>query len=80
LLPNGDVFGESLSTYDALNNDIAKVQIYFKSASTLKVKKSVKMTWIDYFSNVGGILGLVLGIGIISVFEIIWLNYRMLPW
>ena len=77
LLPNGDVYGESLSSYDALQNDIAKVEIFFKSTTTMKVKKNVTMTWIDYFSNVGGILGLVLGIGIISVFELIWLNYRM---
>jgi hypothetical protein len=36
------------------------------------------MTWIDYFSTVGGLLGLVLGMGIISFVELIWLCLRIL--
>jgi hypothetical protein len=31
------------------------------------------MNWNDYFSNVGGIYGLVLGMGIISLVELFWL-------
>jgi uncharacterized membrane protein len=37
-----------------------------------------RMTWIDYFSIVGGLLGLVLGMGIISFVELIWLTLRIL--
>jgi len=35
------------------------------------------MTWIDYFSAVGGLLGLVLGMGFFSLFELIWLCLRI---
>jgi hypothetical protein len=31
------------------------------------------MSWNDFFSNVGGLFGLVLGVGIIYMFEICWL-------
>jgi hypothetical protein len=36
-----------------------------------------KMTWIDYFSTVGGLMGLVLGMGIVSVIELVWLCLRL---
>ncbi len=34
------------------------------------------MNWIDYFSNIGGIFGLVLGMGLITIAEIIWLSFQ----
>jgi hypothetical protein len=30
------------------------------------------MTWIGFFSNLGGLFGLVLGMGIIFLFELLW--------
>jgi hypothetical protein len=36
------------------------------------------MTWVIFFSNIGGLLGLVLGMGIISVIELFWLALRIL--
>ena len=36
------------------------------------------MTWIDYFSTVGGLLGLVLGMGFISFIELFWLVLRII--
>jgi hypothetical protein len=36
------------------------------------------MTWIDYFSTVGGLLGLVLGMGFISFIELFWLALRII--
>jgi hypothetical protein len=36
------------------------------------------MTWVIFFSNIGGLLGLVLGMGIISFIELFWLALRML--
>jgi hypothetical protein len=35
------------------------------------------MTWIEYFATVGGLLGLVLGMGLVSFIEIIWLLLRI---
>ena len=59
-LPRGHVFGESDALYDAYETDIAKVQIYFKTASVAEIYQQPTMTWIDFYSNVGGILGFVL--------------------
>ena len=72
-LPIGDVFESTNEPYNAFDKDIASVQIYFDSAYATKIQTSPRMTWNDYFANVGGIYGLVLGIGIISLFEILWL-------
>jgi len=36
------------------------------------------MTWVIFFSNIGGLLGLVLGMGIISVIELFWLALRIM--
>ena len=57
----GDVFESTNEDYRAVDSDIAIVQIYFQTAYTTKIQRSLKMDWIDYFSNVGGIFGLVLG-------------------
>jgi hypothetical protein len=35
------------------------------------------MTWVDYFSAVGGLLGLVLGMGIVSFIEVFWVCLRV---
>ena len=42
-----------------------------------QVAFQVSMTWVDFFSNIGGLLGLVLGMGIISFIEIVWLALRL---
>ena len=77
-LPNGDVFEITNKPFNAFEKDIASVQIYFDSAYATKIQRSPRMTWIDYFSSVGGIFGLVLGMGIISLFELIWLLVKYL--
>ena len=71
-LPNGDVFESTNKPYNSLDKDLASVQIFFDSAHATKIQRSPKMTWTNYFSNVGGVYGLVLGMGIISLFEILW--------
>ena len=72
----GDVFGKDDIGYDAFDKDIARVQIYFKSVSTMRMHKSKTMTWTDFFSNIGGLFGLILGMGIISLIEICWLCFN----
>lgn len=65
------------SSYEAYVSDIAKVEIFFKTSSVIQVGSQPTMTWVDFFSNIGGILGLVLGMGMISIFEIFWLGIRI---
>ena len=72
-LKNGDIFGRNDIGYDLFEQDIAKVQIYVKAPVVIEMERKATMSWIDYFSNVGGILGLLLGIGMLSLFEFVWL-------
>ncbi len=71
-LINGDVFGSLNTDYEAYEKDFAKVEIFFKSATATKIFREPTMTWIDFFANLGGLFGLVLGLGIIFVFEFVW--------
>ena len=72
-LKNGDIFGRNEVGYNLFEHDIAKVQIFFKTPVVIEIGRQATMSWIDYLSNVGGILGLFLGIGIVSLFEFVWL-------
>ena len=74
----GDIFQQSPKTYDAYDEDIAVVQVYFKKSTVFQMGSQPRMTWIDYLSNVGGLLGLVLGMGIISFIELIWVCLRLI--
>ena len=65
-------------TYDAYQEDIAIVQFYFKDSTIIEFKTSPKQGWIEYISNVGGLLGLCIGLSIITIFEIVWLFLRIL--
>ena len=64
-------------TYNPFETDIAWVQILYKKNTILQLGSQLTMTWIDYLSTVGGLLGLVLGMGIISFVELVWLALRM---
>ena len=80
-LTYGEVFGNtSLPGYDSIDKDVAQVQVFFKSVSTLRNHKARTMTWTNFFSNIGGLFGLILGMGIISLFEIIWLFSSFFCW
>jgi hypothetical protein len=64
--------------YDAFDKDIAMVQIFYQKPTVVLMGSQLNMTWIDFFSTVGGLLGLVLGMGIISFVELFWLGLRVL--
>ena len=76
-LPNGDVFTQNPKTYDAYEKDIALVQIFFRKSTIIQMGRQARMNWIDYFSTVGGLLGLVLGMGIVSFIELFWVCLRL---
>ena len=76
-LPEGDVFTLNPRSYDAYERDIAMVQIFFDKSTVFQMGSQPRMTWIDYLSTVGGLLGLVLGMGIVSFIELIWLCMRI---
>jgi hypothetical protein len=75
-LPQGDIFGRTV--YDPSEADVAIVEVYFKYANIMMLNSQNKMTWIYFFSNIGGIFGLILGIGTISLFEVCFLVFKLL--
>ena len=76
-LPDGDVFTQNTKTYDAYEKDIALVQVFFRKSTIIQMGRQARMNWIDYFSTVGGLLGLVLGMGIVSFIELFWVCLRL---
>jgi len=73
-----DVFKKVSPVYDAFDSDIAMVQIIYQKSTLVLMGSQLTMTWIDYFSAVGGLLGLVLGMGFISFIELFWLALRII--
>jgi hypothetical protein len=76
-LLHGDILQRKI-IYDAYEEDFAKIQVFFKQPVMFNIESKPVLTWLDYFSGLGGIMGLVLGMGIISLFEAIWLSWRIL--
>jgi hypothetical protein len=77
-LQNGDVFSTVDNSYDAYEKDIALMHIYFKRTTVFQMGSQATMTWIDFLSQVGGLLGLCIGISILTSIELFWLCLRIL--
>ena len=65
-------------TYDAFENDIAVANFYFDKSTIIRFIRAPRMTWTDYISQVGGLLGLAIGFSLCSLVEIIyWIVARL---
>lgn len=73
-----DIFEKNPTHYNSFYRDIAMVEIIYQKSTLVQIDTHLNMTWIDYFSSVGGLLGLVLGMGFFSFFELIWLCLRII--
>ena len=67
----------SNDSYDAYEKDIAVVDFFFKTPSVIEFNTDVRLTWIDFFSAIGGLLGLCIGISIVTFIELFWLGFRL---
>ena len=64
--------------YDAYERDIGVLNIFFSEKKILKYATKNRMSDLDFLSQIGGSLGLAMGISIISVIEIIyWFAFRL---
>ena len=77
-LLGGDIFSQVDNTYDAYDKDIAFLHIYFKKSTVFQLGTQPTMTWIDFLSQVGGLLVLCIGFSIITIIELVWLCLRIL--
>ena len=66
------------TSYNAFEKDISTATFYFPRHTAMELVKAPKMTVLDFLSQVGGILGLCVGISLTSVIEIIyWLSFNL---
>ena len=63
---------EGEQTYDAFKKDIGIVNIFFSDEKILRYMTANTMSDLDFLSQIGGSLGLSMGVSIISVIEIIY--------
>ncbi len=65
--------------YNAFDKDISIVTFYFPRHTAIELVKTPKMSIIDFLSQVGGILGLCVGISLISAMEFVyWMSVKMI--
>jgi hypothetical protein len=77
-LQQPSIFNLANESYDAYDKDIALVQFYFKSSSVLQFETRQSQGWIDFFSSIGGLLGLCIGISIVTFIELFWLLFTLI--
>ena len=66
--------------YDAFKEDIGIINVFFKDKKIMQYVTANKMTFFDFLSHIGGSLGLVMGISLISIVEFIyWVLFRLIP-
>jgi hypothetical protein len=64
--------------YDAFKEDIGIVKFFFRNEHVLKYVKRNRMSSFDFLSQIGGSIGLAMGISMISVVEIVyWFTIRL---
>jgi hypothetical protein len=65
-------------TYNAFKKDIGFVNIFFGNAYSTRYIKKNRMSGFDFLSQVGGGVGLAMGISIVSVVEVFyWFTMRL---
>ena len=64
--------------YHAYDRDIGVVTFYFETAEITEYKRQARMTWVEFIAQVGGLLGLCLGLSLVSFLEIVyWFSYKL---
>lgn len=64
--------GGSPVSYDAFARDVAVVNFFFESPNAVLYSKLPRMNWVDFVSQVGGLLGLGLGFSMVSLVELLY--------
>lgn len=69
-------FENTLGPFDAYKRDISVVSVFFSVPTVWMFQTTASLTWITFFSNVGGLLGLCVGTSFVTVIELVWLGLR----
>ena len=69
---NPNFFSKLNHKYNAYEKDIAVLEIFWETQTVLFFSSEQRQNWIGFLSNIGGILGLCIGISIVTFVEIFW--------
>ncbi len=67
VIDSGTVVTDKMA--DWISSSFARVNIYFRDVTVLEVGQSASYKWTDLLADVGGILGLWVGVSFITIFE-----------
>ncbi len=73
----GTLFANDVE-YDAFEDDIAVVHIFFEPSAIFLYGTKPSQTWLDFLSSIGGLLGLCIGFSIITMIELFWLLIQII--
>ena len=59
-------------TYDAFEKDIAIANFYFDQSNVVQYKHGLRMTTVGFLSQIGGLMGLSIGMSFVSLIEILY--------
>ena len=59
-------------TYNAYDNDIAVLYVYFGQPTTTEYIRVVSLSWVGFLAQAGGLIGACLGFSFISLVEIVY--------
>ena len=65
------------ATYESLRESVLELNIYYDSFAYTKIEQSPVSTIVDLVSNMGGTLGLLIGISLLSLVEILEIVVEM---
>ena len=57
--------------------DIALLEVFFEATTVIQFSTYATQTWADYFANIGGLLGLCIGLSIVTLVELAWLGMKL---
>jgi hypothetical protein len=78
ILSNTKLMKANNVSYVDLDKALAKVNIYYKSMEYTSVTQVASTTIEQFFSDIGGTLGLYIGISILSLVEIVELGFNLI--
>ena len=58
--------------------DIALLEVFFEATTVIQFSTYATQTWADYFANIGGLLGLCIGLSIVTLVELAWLGMKLI--
>ena len=73
----GFLFENLSREYDAYENDIAVLNVFFSSPTAIEYATRPSKSWFDFLSAVGGNGGLFIGFSIVTAVELLWVLVKM---